>query len=127
MSATSETITELDNILVFIARDHISNRRFITRVLRQDTAATLFPLFVDSATGRIPEGAYTMPEDEPDINVFKAVSLAIPAELIRTLLGLHAQELDYARLNAYAYVEGYGDWLREWRAAMLAAMTHLTV
>ena len=127
MSVTSETVTELDNILVFIARDYIRNRRFVARVLRHDTAATLFPQFVDSATGRIAEGAYTMPEDEPDITVFKAASLAIPAELIRTLLGLHAQELDYARLEQYAYVEGYGDWLREWRAAILAAMTYVTV
>jgi len=120
--------TDLDNILVFTTRDYISGRpaNIIERVLLHATAAAMFPQFVNSATGRISEGITTPThEDDEVFNVFKASSLAIPAELIRTLLGLHAQELDYERLNQYAHVEGYADWLSEWRAAKRAAIAYL--
>ena len=127
MTATSETITDLDDILVFICSDYRNRPPFIGRVVRRATAATLWPHYVNAA-GIIPEGPTTpRSEDDEVFTIYKASSLFIPAELIRTLLGLHAQELDYERLDQYAVVEGYGDWVRMVIAARREAAPFLTL
>ncbi len=123
----AETITDLDDILVFICRPEPRGPPFIGRVVRRATAATLWPHYINAA-GVIPEGPTTpRSEDDETFTIYKASSLFIPAGLINTLLGLHAQELDYERLDQYADVEGYDDWVRNWIAAKHAAMVYLTL
>jgi hypothetical protein len=124
---SAETITDLDDILVFICRPEPRGPPLIGRVVRRATAATLWPHYVNAA-GIIPEGPTTpLSEDDEVFTIYKASSLFIPAGLIRTLLGLHAQELDYERLDQYAVVEGYGDWVRMVIAARREAAPFLTL
>ena len=120
----SQTAIDMDNILIFIIQDF--REPSISRVIQHATAAAMYPQFVNVATGRIPEGT-TNPVDDSTVafNIYKASTLIIPSDLIRTLLGLHAQELDYERLNQRGNVEGYDVWFRDWRAAKSAAMRYL--
>ena len=118
--------SENDDVLVFLARD--LRGTFIARVLHQAAAAALYPHFVNAATGLIHEGA-TVPrnDDEVSFNIFKPSTLNLPAEMTRALLSLHSQKLDYERLNQCGRVEGYDDWLREWRETVRCALTMVTI
>jgi hypothetical protein len=123
---STEAPSDYDDVLVFLVRD--LRGTFIARVLRQTTAAALYPHFVNASTGQMPEGA-TAPrnDDEVSFTIFKPSTLGMPAETTRLLLGLHAQAVDYDRLHQHSHVEGYDDWLKEWRSTARRAMTMVTI
>ena len=105
-----------DDVLFFYVSDF--RGRTLVRVMRQAAAAALYPYFVDSTSGLIPEGN-TVPRDDTEVSfeIRRAASVGLPAEIIRDLLGLHAQMLDYERTGQISRAEGYADWLKEWRSA----------